>query len=166
MFSIIVFLFSRPKFSFRFRSKILCIIVTFNITVGFILDAFYSDFQARIFIPPHLKKVAFFFTRYESYFVIFFDSFRPLLCATAQQSYCHHAGVVHPSVVLKKRSSQLTPNLGENYLSTSSPNIFSLFFRSSSFLFCTIFFRFSNVISESAHQIHSQKNHACSFGGG
>ncbi len=45
--------------------------------------------------PPYLQTIFFVFQNFN--FFIFYD-FLALLCATAQQSYCRHAGVRRPSV--------------------------------------------------------------------
>ena len=90
-----------------------------------------------------------------------------LLCTTAQQSYCHGAGVRRlPSVVRRypsintsfsrKPSSGLTPNLGERYLSTISPDHFLLLFlKILNFYFLLRFFSFSLTWDHMGEQFQS-----------
>ncbi len=59
-----------------------------------------------------------------------FARFLALLCATAQQSYCHDVGVFRPSadiVFSETVLSGLTRNFGDGYLSAISPEYFFLF---------------------------------------
>ena len=94
-----------------------------------------------------------------------------LLCATAQQSYCRHAGV-RPSVVrlsvdIARKSSGLTLYFCDKYLPTISRDIYFhnfkfLIFYDFFFVFVNIWEKKLYISSESTHQIHSEKK-SCIF---
>ncbi len=90
-----------------------------------------------------------------------------LFIGTAQLSYCHEAGVRHPSVRPKTSfsrtpSSGLTPNFVDKGLSTVHSISRSILFYFHFFIFYNCFFfhmgeKNSIDISESTHRIHSPK---------
>ena len=91
-----------------------------------------------------------------------------LLCAAAQQSYCRHAGIRHPSsvdIVFSGAMQWINVKFGDIHLSTISPDHFFFCFSKLNFLiFYDFFWRkklekkiSNNISSESAHHIHSNK---------